>query len=438
MLNVWGKMMAERPIVIVHGWRDTSGRFEPLAKLLQAKLGCHISIISLANYISMDDEIRFDDLATAMQTAWKRHGLPTQKGSVDAIVHSTGGLVIRDWLQRHYLPKSAPIKHLVMLAPANFGSPLAHKGRSLRNRALLGFIDKRPGGERFETGTHILKGLELASPYTWHLANRDRFGPAGTMYQPGNVLCTVLVGNKGFRGIKAIANEDGSDGTVRLSTANMDCVRIKAEFPAYPNVVGHDVTYDLERSSGSTAFGVMDGHNHLSITLSHREGKSLAWIERKTKSDSALFAHIVKALTVTNTEFGAWRDRLAECNEALLSKAVRRGDEKHGFQNTVVHVEDQYGVGVDDYRSLYVNCTRLRKIINEVGESLSVSLTASPELNERTPVGFTTLGNDGIGGIRIKKEDIDKFFMPHRTALVTLQLTRKHSEKTFRFENITG
>ena len=99
------------------------------------------------------------------------------------------------------------------------------------------------------TGTQILKGLELASPYTWRLAERDRFGEGGEMYQPGNVLCTVLVGNIGYRGISAIANEDGSDGTVRISTANMECVRIHAEFPANPDEAGHDVNYIIDPSS---------------------------------------------------------------------------------------------------------------------------------------------------------------------------------------------
>ena len=85
------------------------------------------------------------------------------------------------------------------------------------------------------------------------------------------------------------------------------------------------------------------------------------------------------------------------------------------------------------YLSVYVDCTRLRKTIEKVGESLSVSITASPELDERTPVGFTTLGDDGIGGIRIKHGDIESFFVPHRTALITLQLTRQQSEAVFSF-----
>ena len=393
---------------------------------------------------------------------------------MDAIVHSTGALVIRDWLQRHYTPSRVPIKRLLMLAPANFGSPLAHKGRSFIGRVWKGFITKRPEGEPFATGTQILKGLELASPYTWRLAERDRFGRGGTMYQPGNVLCTVLVGNRGYDGIRAIANEDGSDGTVRVSTANMECVRVKAAFPAKPDIVGHDVDYDMEASSGLTAFGVMDGHDHGSITLSHRSGRrdSLSRVE-KSKRDGALFDQIVTALTVSDGNFNAWCQQLKKRNEALLPQGASRRSERHGFQNTVVRVEDQYKIGVDDYllefyerddhkgriaklfhteairsvhkysedasyRSVYVDCTRLRKAICDVGQFLSVSINALPELGERTPVGFTTLGDNGIGGIRIRHADIDKFFVPHRTALVTLQLTRQQLERTFRFQNIEG
>ena len=463
--------MAERPIVILHGWSDTSETFKPLARLLRARLGRQVSIVSLADYVSMEDEVRFDDVAEAMDVAWRRHGLPRRRGGVDAIVHSTGGLVIRDWLQRHYAPARAPVKHLVMLAPANFGSHLAHKGRSFIGRVYKGFVAKKPEGRAFETGTHILRGLELASPYTWQLAERDRFGRGGTMYQPGNVLCTVLVGNRGFRGISSIANEDGSDGTVRASTANMSCVRIGAAFPARPDEggAGPGVEYTLEASSGATAFGVVEGHNHGTITLSHRR-RPIGEAGRDTP-DGDLLAKIVRGLTVADDGFEAWRQELDDGNRALLPEAQRRDARNHGFQNTVVRVRDQYGVGVDDhllefyeedhdhgdrvaklfhesairkvhkysgdasYRSVYVDCTRLAGTIDKVHEALSLSITAYPELDARTPVGFTTLGSGGVGGVRIPRDHIARFFAPHRTALVSLQLTRQQSERTFRFRD---
>ena len=341
--------MSDRPIVILHGWSDVSASFEPLAKLLRAKLkGRDISIIHLADYLSMEDEIRFDDIVSAMEIAWRRNELPTGKGSVDAIVHSTGGPVIRDWLQRNYGPDDAPIRHLVMLAPANFGSPLAHKGRSLSGRIWKGFIVKRPQGAVFETGTRILKGLELASPYTWDLAERDRFEDGGEMYSPGNVLCTVLVGQDAGGVSNAIADEDGWDGTVRVATANMDCARMRVVVPA--DLSDADaVVHEPEMSSGMTAFGVLDRHDHGSIKLAQTEGRSLAQVER-TRRYSDLLSDIVMALTVSDDDFERWQNTLAGRNRKLLSRAERaRSSEKHGYQNIVVRVQDQYGVGVEDF-----------------------------------------------------------------------------------------
>ena len=165
----------------------------------------------------------------------------------------------------------------------------------------------------------------------------------------------------------------------------------------------------------------MDGHDHSSIKLFHRSSNSLRQVER-TRRDGALFADIVQALTIEDEAFGAWCDSLAKRNNALLPKTVRSNSKKHGFQNTVVRVEDQYGVGVEDFllefyekdddeeivaetfhtsairgvhkysddasfRSVYIDCTRLRETIDKVGEFLSVSVTAYPEMSEKTPAG---------------------------------------------------
>ncbi|MFA7053932.1 MAG: hypothetical protein WC328_13045 [Kiritimatiellia bacterium] len=180
-------------------------------------IGTQIEEIHLGDYISLNDHVTFNDLTEAMEKAWTERKLPREPRSVDAVVHSTGGLVIRDWLVKYCKPETAPIKRLLMLAPANFGSPLAHTGRSVIGRAVKGW----GGSKLFETGTQILKGLELASPYSWNLAERDLFGEEKAFYGPGRILCTVLVGNTGYSGISATANKPGSDGTVRVSTAGV-------------------------------------------------------------------------------------------------------------------------------------------------------------------------------------------------------------------------
>ena len=464
--------MGARPIVILHGWSDVSASFGPLARLLQARLaGSEITIIHLADYISMEDEVRFDDIVSAMEVAWNRNGLPTEPGSVDAIVHSTGGLVIRDWLQRNFGPDDAPVKHLVMLAPANFGSPLAHMGRSLAGRIWKGFIVKKPRGGAFQTGARILKGLELASPYSWNLAERDRFGEGGRMYGPGNVLCTVLVGQDAGAAANAIANEDGWDGTVRVSTASMDCARVKAVFPAHPTEAEPVVVHEAEESSGMTALGVCDRHDHGSIKLAHTEGDSLGKVERRRR-DGALFSDIVTALTVTDDAFEDWRGTLAARNRELLARADRtRNPEKHGYQNTVVRVQDQFGVGVEDfvleffekdddrsrrarrahraalrsvhaysddpsYRSFHIDCTSLFRSIDRTGEFLGISITAHPEMEPGALAGFTPYGGGGRGGLRIMHRELGDFFAPNRTVLLTLQLTRQQSDTVFRLNRL--
>ncbi len=69
-----------------------------------------------------------------------------------------------------------------MLAPANFGSALAHKGRSMLGRVFKGW---KTG---FETGEEMLYALELASPFQWDLAQADLFVPEGKTPQSSPAL----------------------------------------------------------------------------------------------------------------------------------------------------------------------------------------------------------------------------------------------------------
>lgn len=146
-----------RSIVIVHGWSDDSKSFRRLAEQLEAWFGSAPTQIRLADWISLQDDVTYADLAAALDRAWTAQGLSRAPRTVDVVVHSTGALVLRDWLTRHFDPASAPVKRFLMLAPANFGSPLAHKGRSFIGRVLKGW-------NRFvgQTGTQVLKGLGWA------------------------------------------------------------------------------------------------------------------------------------------------------------------------------------------------------------------------------------------------------------------------------------
>ncbi|SDR79213.1 hypothetical protein SAMN05216271_0406 [Halopseudomonas sabulinigri] len=446
-------------LVIIHGWSDNYSSFRALAKRLASPLpdgiGARVAEIHLGDYISLDDQVTFADLVEAMDRAWTDAGLPRKPRSVDAVVHSTGGLVIRDWMSRFAVDK-VPIHRLLMLAPANFGSPLAHTGRSVIGRAVKGW----KGTRLFETGAQILKGLELASSYSWQLAERDLFVD-DSVFAPSRVLCTVLVGNTGYSGISAVANKPGTDGTVRVSTANLAAARMLIDFSHEPGKAPR-IDYQAVDAAG-LAFTVVDGEDHGSITAKGRgTNESITW------------SLICGALMVPDTGFEAWRLRLkSHCHQVSLAAAQRSGDHFQRYQNTVFRVFDNHGESVTDYiiefyinddrttrerrltkviqeevikgvhvfsgektyRSLLINCDRLYELLPRPEDRLRISITAYPEVSNGK-VGYRTYTDDDIGALSLSLQQVRDMFRPHRTLLITLCLKRYQQEDVFRFKPV--
>src|SRR3978361_404511 len=114
-----------RPIVIIYGWSDHGSAFQPLAQALRTKLGASVSQISLAEWESTNDSVTYDDLITQMDLAWSAAELPREPHSVDVIVHSTGGLVIRDWLLRNFSQPAAARIAPGVAAPPDATNPTA-------------------------------------------------------------------------------------------------------------------------------------------------------------------------------------------------------------------------------------------------------------------------------------------------------------------------
>ena len=448
-----------KPLLILHGWSDEAESFLPLARAIETHSGRSVHSLFLGNYVSLDDDVQMSDLVRALQRAWAAEALPVTPKSIDVIVHSTGGLIIRDWMASCFSEKgrTPPINNLLMLAPANFGSPLAHKGRAIYGRVLKGFNARK----RFQTGTHILRALEMASPYSWQLARRDRL--QGNPMSASGVRTTVIVGNTGYRGISSLANELGSDGTVYAATANLNCAALEIQFPPGDRAPRYGA---LRESRGDTACLLMDGFDHSSIALKSEDHPD----------NEALLGFILQVLDVSSTTtFRQWQQTCAQHTAAVLTLHEQDSNaHKHGFQNTVFRVRDDQGFDVQDYvieffsdtargdndrlaekvhgealvkvhvnkdnaayRSFMIDCSALYRIVDEQNEALSISLSALPDLNEeRNLVGYRSFGNHDIGQLSLDAQAVRRFFQPNRTVFIDIVLTREHKDALFTIDTL--
>ena len=220
----------KRIVVLVHGWsvRDTA-TFGGLPERLKREgkrdktLDLDVRQIWLSEYISFHNEVTLPDIARAFQAALERElGKELARGRRFAcITHSTGGPVIRAWLQQNYLAKglyATPLSHLIMLAPANFGSALVQLGLSKLSRLRAWF-------DGVEVGTGVLDWLELGSPQSCAL-NLEWLERGAEIIGPAGVFPFVLAGQSHdpqlYDFVNSYTAELGSDGVVRVAAANLN------------------------------------------------------------------------------------------------------------------------------------------------------------------------------------------------------------------------
>ncbi|WP_243049037.1 phospholipase [Dyella sp. RRB7] len=211
-------------LVFVHGWSVTNtSTYGALPQRLQqqavaAGIALDIADIWLSEYVSFDDAVTMADVVRAFDHALR--DLPLHDGRFACITHSTGGPVVREWLraqrERPGAFGSMRLTHLMMLAPANFGSALAQLGKG-----VLGEL--RAWTDSVEPGQRILDWLELGSAESLALNLDHIYG--GDPASQGQYLF-VLTGDRPDRSlydhVNSYTGEDGSDGVVRIAAANLN------------------------------------------------------------------------------------------------------------------------------------------------------------------------------------------------------------------------
>jgi pimeloyl-ACP methyl ester carboxylesterase len=325
----------------------------------------------LGDYISLRDDVTIDDVTKRMEeVVAERLALPDDaEGKLGPrfhlVVHSTGGLVARRWIARYYDGRLCPVVNLLMLAPANFGSVLAHKGRSLLGRVVKGW---RTG---FETGEEMLYALELGSPFLWDLARADLFDEPGRaarqpLYGPERIRPFVIVGTHPYDKLATqLTNENGSDGTVRVAAANLNAYALTVDFSAgedglknpritpWPARLEPDVSFPL---------AVLPDRDHGSITRPDEEGYAkdpeaqarlgeliLQALRTGTPDEYRAVTAAWDAVTAeTRTFAGASDDARAHRDGFFKKKDVER-QYFHEHYQVFVRAVDEFGAPVADY-----------------------------------------------------------------------------------------
>lgn len=211
-------------LVFVHGWSVTNtSTYGQMPQQLQqqaaaAGLSLTLADIWLSEYVSFDDAVTMADLVRGFDHALR--DLHLLDASFACITHSTGGPVVREWLRaqrdKPAVYSTIRLSHLVMLAPANFGSALAQLGKGVFGRLKSWFSGVEPG-------QRILDWLELGSAASLSL-NLDYIHSADPLTH--GQFQFVLIGDRPDRALydhlNSYTGEDGSDGVVRIAAANLN------------------------------------------------------------------------------------------------------------------------------------------------------------------------------------------------------------------------
>src|SRR4051794_20455056 len=441
-----GRSMAREPVVLIHGYSDKGESFRPWAEALVQR-GYTVDEVSACTYRSLTNEVTIKDVAEAFDRALQT--LPhLQNGEpFNAIVHSTGMLVLRNWMTT-YAARRDRLKRLIGLAPATFGSPLAHKGRGFLGAIFKG--NKEIGPDFLEAGDLILDSLELGSRYTWDMTAIDLLGEQPFYSRGGDTpYVFVFCGTDSYPGIRQLANEPGTDGTVRWAGCSLNTRKFILDFARDQ---ARDAKLQRVRTSDTPPEGVLPipfwpiaGRNHTTIVSQPRD---------------MLVDLVHHALQVDSPEsFAAWeadaREKTADAtpDEKWQQFVVRAVDERDD-PVTDYHVElflkkeneeapIDFDLDVHAYRAdpslrcFHVNLNRLQEARAKAGEgqlwariiasSGSVLVGYHGINSEKLTFDLRKMNREGVWDAKVALPDrVDgvELFYPFTTTFIELRLNR--------------
>lgn len=465
-------------VVFVHGWSvtnlDTYGEL-PLRLIAEAaRNGMEIKVeeIFLGRYISFNDEVELVDIARAFDMAVKE-----QLAGVDrfvCITHSTGGPVIRDWWNRYYKNKKPPLSHLIMLAPANFGSALAQLGKSKLSRIKAWF-------DGVEPGQGVLNWLAIGSGQAWKL-NREWIYSDGSQIGPDGVFPFVITGQsidrKLYDHLNSYTGELGSDGVVRASTANLNATHIRLVQEAV--VTGNAVSINPQltvaeyKPSPAVPFRIVKGKSHsgprMGIMKSVKKELTDAGSQETVNAifdclkvkDGGDYQALIEKFKVETEQ--VQKDELIEPRDGLFGRPFIHDR----YSQVIFRVTDSEGHAVKDYDLVFTAGP------DNSPDQLPPGFSIDRQQNKNSPDTVTYYFNydvmngaprnaerDAIKGaeqmglqlwprpdrgfvryvpchIQANAELLDNVLKPNSTTLIDIYIQRVVSREVFRLEKLPG
>ena len=444
-------------IVFVHGWSvrntNTYGQLPARLKKTLREGGRDVRVenVYLGQYVSFDDAVTLDDIARAFDFALREKLFdPATKTWTEfaCITHSTGGPAVRLWMELFYgkdgLP-ACPMKHLIMLAPANHGSALAQLGKSRLSRIKHFF-------QGVEPGQRVLDWLELGSAGSWDLNTRwlDYDCAAAGLWV--FTLTGQTIDRKLYDHLNSYTGEPGSDGVVRTAAANMNYRKVRLIQK------GKRLVLDESRAARPTAFGILPGMAHsgreLGIIASVRmtgDHPTAEWVTRcLSVTDAASYAAVCEelgALTVRTQK----EERIEEVRKLL--RTTRYVTDRHSM--VIFRLANDRGEFLADYDLL------LTAGPSYSPDELPAGFFRDRQRNSKNPGQLTYYlnydaleklrrGGEGRIGFRIlarpqnglayyeaaeyrsDENGVRQYFRPNETVLVEIVLSRHVDARVFR------
>lgn len=450
-------------LIFVHGWSvtntNTYGELPEAVSREAARYNLDIDIrhIHLGRYISFHDEVEVRDIARAFDHALREQIPDNRNGErqFSCITHSTGGPVIRQWIDDYYDGGRAldrlPLRHLVMLAPANHGSPLARLGKQRVGRIKAWFNGIEPGQK-------VLDWLCIGSDGQWQLNQSFlEYDSVDKGFYPF-VLSGQGIDRKFYDFINSYLDEKGSDGVVRASGANLNYRYVYLE-QSDEEVERHTGTpagttrlaprrSNFLRTTKTTAMGIFNDYSH--------SGSKMG-IMRSTRARDAARARVVQEIlrNLAVDSAAEYRRRVTELND-LTTQEQQKGKKQNDidkYSQIVFWVHDDYGRSFlpDEYDLLLLAGRNYQphkmpkgflvdKQINAGTGRLVFYVNADTLLNlDDYPIGIRVIGRpqEGFshylpGEYRSEGATFDEIIQPNETTYVDITLKRQVDEEVFR------